>query len=271
MPSLPGFLLLLAAGTLAFLFLAGILFTWILQHHFLLRPSRMPAGTSLQFDSPFEELFFTINEKTKIHSIRFRATYPPRGVVLYFHGNSGDLRNWGKLHEAFTSLGYDFFVFDYPSFGISTGNFNEKLIYRIAATLYDFLAKEYPPDRIVIYGRSIGTGPAAWLASQRPCHSLILEAPYSSIPDLFYTYYPFLPRIFFFRIRFPNKAVLPEVISPVLIFQGDKDLVVPIRCAKKLLPFLKGKDRFIQIQGGGHRNLGDCDEYVANLSLWLNG
>lgn len=246
------------------------LFTYPLQHHFLLLPDRMAEDHRYEFDHPFEE-FFIESERWRVNALKFRFSNggTRRGVVLYFHGNAGDLRKWGQKHEEFTSLGYDFVVFDYPGFGKSKGRFEEEVVYEIAERMYQRLLGDYAADEIVIFGRSIGSGPATWLASRNPCRQLILDSPYSSIPDLFYIYYPFLPRVFFFRIKFPSKNVYPAVAAPVLILHGTKDRVVPLSCAMKLRPFMKSSDEFVEVPGGKHRDVGDFPEYREAFARWL--
>ena len=113
-----------------------------------------------------------------IHALLLK-TERPRGVVLYFHGNAGSLRTWGDIAPEFTSRGYDILIPDYRGFGKSTGQLrDEAMLLQDGMAAYAHLARHYPEGRIVVYGRSIGTGIAAYIARTERPGMLMLESPY---------------------------------------------------------------------------------------------
>ena len=260
--------LLLVAIALA----VGNLFTGVLQDYFIFRPERLPADYTFSFRRPYKEVFISGEKGGRLNGLWFRQDIlpEPKGVILYFHGNSGSLRRWGHLHFLFCRLGYDFFTFDYRGYGKSRGPRSEALMYQDAQTAYDFLCGHYPASQIIIFGRSLGSAFASWLASRAEARMLILETPFGSMRHLFRGYFPFLPPLFHFKYLFPNYRWLKQVSIPVYIFQGDEDLVVPFRVAASLQPYLKPGDRFFKIPGGSHNNLLYYDSYAVELERVLD-
>lgn len=250
------------------LWLLGNLLTTVGQDYFIFRPTRLRARESLHFAEQPQEVWLSTPARGRIHALWFRRP-DSEGVVLYFHGNSGNVARWGHLHHYFRRFDYDFFVFDYRGFGKSRGKQNEALLQADAEAVYAYLRRYYPASCIVIFGRSIGSGPASYLASRAPARQLILETPFDSMPGLFYSYYPFLPRVFAFKYRFRNDRYLLRVQCPVLILQGQKDKVVPYTCAERLRPRLKASDEFIRIPEGRHNDLLIYDIYNQKMRNWL--
>jgi len=244
----------------------GNLLTYGLQKQFMLQPDQLPEDYSYSFPANFEEVFLKAEDGATINALHFRAdTDESKGVILYCHGNAGDLSRWGELYAEFLPQGYDLFIYDYRGYGKSKGDLSESAFYQDTELIYTHLRRQYQPDDIIIYGRSLGSAMATYLATNVPCRKLILETPFSSVQDLFHAYYPFLPRIFFFRFKFNNKKYIQEVKAPVIIFQGTNDWIVPYSCAEKLKPFLKEEDRFITIEGGNHNNLARSAKYQREL------
>lgn len=261
-------LILSGALLLVLLLLLGNLFTTVLQHLFIFRPRRLPADYAFQFSGNFEEVWLPTSGNSNIHGLWFKAPNA-KGVVLYFHGNAGSLKRWGHYHAFFRQHDYDYFCIDYRGFGKSRGPKSEARMYADAEAAYAFVGQHYPPERITLYGRSLGSTFACYLAARHAVRQLILETPFSSMKDLFYTYFPFLPKWFRFRYHFRNMEHLRQTSCPVRIFHGDRDFVVPISVARKLETALKPGDHFYLIQGGGHSNLLYYDLYQRTMSALL--
>ena len=243
----------------------GNLFTGPFQHWFIFRPKKLPQDFAYQFEAPYEELFIDTPQGGRLNALWFRADAPAKGAVLYFHGNAGSLERWGHLHYFFIRQGYDFLVYDYRGFGKSTGRRSQKIMYNDAMAFYHFARKHYAPEQIQLYGRSLGSAFASRVAAEQPARALVLETPFYSLTDLFYTYYPFLPRAFYLRYRFSNARSLRQVQMPVTIFQGTDDLIVPYRSAARLKPLLKPGDAFHTVPGAGHNNLLFYDIYNRKM------
>ncbi|MCO6486651.1 MAG: alpha/beta fold hydrolase [Saprospiraceae bacterium] len=248
----------LAMAVVSGLWLLGNLLTYGLQFPIIFRPDRLDREFRFAWEYPFEEVWMRTPREGKIPALWFQpeGTTSPKGVVLYFHGNSGALDRWGHIYEQqFRARGFDVFIPDYRRFGKSRGPVSEEAFFTDALAAYDTLRVRYPSEKIILYGRSMGSGMASYVAAHRPAAHLVLETPFSSMPDLFYTYYPFLPRLFLFRFRLDNRLWVSRVPYPVTVLAGSKDRVVPLRCARRLTVSLKPDDRFVVIDGAGHNNL----------------
>ena len=159
---------------------------------------------------------------------------------------------------------------DYPGFGKSTGGRTEKKMYQQALQVQQMAASRYGKDSIIIYGKSFGTGIAAYVASESDCKRMILETPYYSIPSLFSCYAFIYPTAAMSTYKIPTYTFLQDVHYPISIFHGTDDGVIPYRCAAKLKTVLKPTDEFITIEKGTHQNLNDFDLFKQKLDSLLN-
>jgi pimeloyl-ACP methyl ester carboxylesterase len=251
--------------------IAGCSFLYFGQESLIFHPERLPANYRYPFPGRFEELMWDV-DGAKINALHFRVEHP-KGAVLYFHGNAGSLRDWGDVAGEFTGRGYDIVMPDYRGYGKSTGKIkNEDMLHQDAAVAYRYLQRHYQESEIVIYGRSIGSGLAVYLARSSKPRMLILESPFFSLRDVAQYHYPFLPAGFFDRIlRYPMRSDLwiPEVACPVYIIHGMKDEVVPYSSSEKLLKLIKTSGKLITIEDGGHNNLSDFKLYQEQLDQIL--
>lgn len=178
-----------------------------------------------------------------------------KGIVLYFHGNKENINHYAGNAIGFVKQGYAVWMPDYPGFGKSTGEMTEQVLYEMALQVYKMARVQYRPADIILYGRSMGTGVAAQLASVRDCRRLILETPYysfTSMARLLCWMYP-VNQLLHFKLR--THEYLPKVTAPVSIFHGTADGVIPYCNAKRLKNVLKKDDEFITIEGGSHNDL----------------
>jgi alpha-beta hydrolase superfamily lysophospholipase len=178
-----------------------------------------------------------------------------KGIVIYYHGNKQNVEHYAESALNFTSRGYEVWMEDYPGYGKSRGERTELKLYEQALQVRKMAAGKYGPDRTIIYGRSLGSCLAAYIASVTPCKSLILETPYFSIPDLLNSFTYIYPSDYMSAYKLPTWKYLKEVSAPILIFHGTQDWVIPYRCAAKLRQYLKKSDQFVTIKKGGHNNL----------------
>ncbi|MGG9970342.1 alpha/beta hydrolase [Ferruginibacter sp. SUN002] len=237
---------------------------YYLQENFLFHPTVLDRNYQFQFNMPFEEVKIPFSKTDTISMVKF---FPKdsvrRGVVVYFHGNKDNIDRYAKFAINFTKHGYEVWMEDYPGYGKSVGDRTEKKMYQQAAVIYEMAASKYKSDSIIVFGKSLGTGIAAYVASQKKCKRLILETPYYSIPALFGSYAPVYPTTRMSKYKIPTYEYLQEVSEPITIFHGTNDGVIPYRNAAKLKAVLKPTDEFITIEDGTHHNLN-------NFSLFKN-
>jgi pimeloyl-ACP methyl ester carboxylesterase len=247
------------------------LFIGCSQESLIFYPEILPPDYRFAFSQPFEEVNVPVEAAT-LNALLFK-TPNAKGIVLYLHGNAGSLRSWGNAAKDFTSRGYDILIPDYRGFGKSTGNIaNEKQLLDDGLAVYRMLAKTGPEDRIIVYGRSIGTGIATFIARSEKPGMLILESPFLSMIDLASYHYPFLPRpIISMFLRYPlrNDRWIAEVACPVYLFHGAKDDIIPFDHSVRLEKLIHSTHRLIRIEGGGHNDLSDFGAFDRELDQIL--
>ncbi len=257
------------------LLLFGILFLIILlgahffQHRLIFFPTTLPADHVFRFSIPVEEVFLPAPDGVVAHALYFKAE-DPRGAVLYFHGNAGDLSSWGTLAERFVDRGYSVLMPDYRGYGKSVGPLSEDALHADARRALQHLQKDFADDRIVIYGRSIGSGIALPLAADLPLKALVLETPYTSLVDVAKVHYRIIPADLLLRFRFNSTEDIAEVKCPIHIIHGTADRVIPFELGKRLSDNAERPVEFIAVEGGGHNDLERYPEYWSMMERVLH-
>ena len=229
---------------------------YYLQDKLLFHPVALSADSVYHFTQPFTETNIEYDAKTRFNIVAFTVPDSVRkGIVLYFHGNRENINHYAQFSNNFTKNNYEVWMPDYPGFGKSTGDFTEKLLYDEALQVYKMARIKYKPEQIIIYGKSLGTGIAAQLASVRDCKMLILETPYYSFTSLVRLPCFMYPVELLSHYKIPTHQYLQKVTAPVTIFHGSSDGVIPYFNAKRLKDILKANDTFITIEGGSHNDL----------------
>lgn len=237
---------------------------YLLQEKMIFRPTSLQPEYVFKFDQPFEELFLeTDNEGTIINALHFKLK-APKGVVLYFHGNAGNLSRWGVIASELTKYNYDVLVMDYRTYGKSTGILSEDGLYNDAQHCYEYLVG-LGYSNIVVYGRSLGTAVALNVASKNKVSHVILETPFYSIVDVAKKRFPIFPVEKLIKYHFPNFESIEEVNSAMTIIHGTSDRVVPIKSAIKLFESAPKQTKFISVEQASHNNLSDFETYWQSI------
>lgn len=211
------------------------LFYWWFQERFIFVRIRLAEDHVFRFKHghPFEEVWLDGADGARLHGLYFKVPRP-RGAVLYFHGNTGSLRRWGKRASRFTALGYDVLMPDYRGYGKSRGALSEAALHEDAARWHAWLTERTAECDIVLYGRSLGTGIAVPLAARTTPRALVLESPYANFTDVAKHYLAILPYRWLLRYYFRSDKAMRRVHCPVYIFHGKRDPIVPYSSALKL-------------------------------------
>ena len=263
------FYIILGAGTFYGLVL---LLVYGLQERFVFQPHPLQQKHRFFFNvSQWEETWLETRDGVRLNALLFRTPVleKSKGVILYLHGNKGNLQRWAKHQGAFTRLGYDFFAIDYRGYGKSEGRPSEEGLYIDGETAYGWLLEHYREEDIVIYGRSLGSGVASRLAARRRPRLLILETPFDNMPNVVRAITRLPIPYSLFRVWFPNDHHLKQAKSPKYIFAGTRDRVVEYRLSQRLRPLLHYPEAFITIDGAGHRNLDTFPRYHYELERVL--
>jgi hypothetical protein len=184
-----------------------------------------------------------------------------RFTVLFAHGNAGNLSH--RLDRVLflqSKLRVDVLLFDYRGFGRSEGRPDEAGTYRDARAAYRWLveSRRVPPERIVLMGESLGSAVALDLAVSHPARALVLESPFTSVPDMAAVVFPFLPARWLVRTRYDNLGKIDRLRMPLLVLHGDRDDIVPFAQGRRLFDAAPQPKRFFAIAGAGHN-----DTYVV--------
>jgi len=241
---------------LLFIYIVVGVLLYFIQDRFLLHPKKLKKKYRFAITVPHQELNIPVNQEDTINIMKFLpASNKPRGVVLYFHGNRENIEHYVKYTNRFTSRGYEVWMEDYPGFGKSTGDISEKKLYDQARQIRTLAASRFCNDSVIIYGKSFGTGIAAYTARLQPAKILVLETPYYSIPSLFGHYAFMYPAEVMSNYSIPTYLFIQNLKTPIIIFHGTNDEVIPLSQASRLKEMLKPGDRFIEIENGRHNNL----------------
>jgi alpha-beta hydrolase superfamily lysophospholipase len=259
---------------IALIYVAIGLALYLLQEKFLFHPESLAIGHEYNITLPFKEISLAMDKEKSIGIVQF--TVPDsicRGVVLYFHGNRGNIERYAPLASNFTKNNYEVWMIDYPGYGKSTGDRSEKILYDDAHEFYKMARARFGKDSIIIYGRSIGTGMASELASVKDCKRLILEAPFYSMNALMSQYTLIYPVNWITKYHFPVYQYIKNVDAPITIFHGTDDGVIPYRNSKRLVAsqteIKKSKMEFITIEKAEHNNLADFPLFRHKLDSIL--
>ena len=242
---------------------------YFFQKYLIFFPDKLPNDYVFNFKNLAEEKFVTYSENKKIHGLLFKVKYP-KSRIIYFHGNGGSLDSWGEVADTLSErLRSEVLILDYPGYGKSDGQLasNQKELLESATAAYnEFIKISDSKLPLVIYGRSLGTGVASYLAINSNAELLVLETPYSSIRAMAKKRFPILPS-FLLRYDFDNEKNLKDIKIPVVIFHGTADSVVPFEQGHSLASVMNSKSKFVTISGGEHNNLSDFPDYWQALEF----
>lgn len=185
----------------------------------------------------------------------------PKGLILYFHGNTRSIKGWAKYARDFYRYDYDVVLVDYRGFGKSTGKRSEKEMRDDMQFVYEELTKTYPQHHMIVYGRSIGSGFASKVAADNKPRYLILDSPYYSFRKVVERFLPILPVRFVLRYHLRTDKWIRKVNCHTYILHGTKDWLIPIRQSERLQKLNPSKITLIRITGASHNNLPSFPEY----------
>ena len=251
----------LIAGIVVAVILAIGILIYFFQHKFFFQPEKLPPDFKFAYDNlKAEEKTVETEPGAKINYLHFHVD-EPKGVVIYLKGNTKSIKGWGKFAIDFTRLNYEVIMMDYRGFGKSTGKRNVEAMKRDSQFIYDLAKKEFTEDKIVVYGRSLGSGFAARLAAKNNPRLLILTSPLYSLLRTIHRYLPFMPAKPFLRYNIPTFHYLKNVRCPIKIIHGSDDGLVPVNTAIDLSEINPKLTRLYVILRAGHINIHQFEEY----------
>ncbi|MEK6653204.1 MAG: alpha/beta hydrolase [Nitrospirota bacterium] len=249
---------------LGYLFLVG--FVYIRQGSMLYYPSREIEATPWNIGLDFEE----ISLKTK-DGINISAWYIPaeneRGVVLFCHGNAGNISHRLDSTLIFHDLNMSVLIFDYRGYGKSEGSPTENGTYLDAESAWDYLVnvRHVKPEKIILFGRSLGSAIAAETAIRRKAGAIIIESGFTSIPDLGAKFFPQLPVRLISRYHYSTIDKVSMIDIPKLFIHSRQDELIPFEQGIRLFEKASAPKEFLQITGSHN------DGFLISGKIYIDG
>lgn len=203
----------------------------------------------------------------------FIPAEPARAALLFFHGNAGNISHRLDSLAIFHRLGLSVLIIDYRGYGQSQGRPSEAGTYRDADAAWRYLTEfqQIPPERIIVFGRSLGGGVAAYTAQTYRPAALILESTFTSAPDLAAESYPFLPTRRLSRIQYNTRGRLPHIACPVLIVHSRDDQLIPFHHGRALAAAANEPKTLLPINGNHNEGfMLTGATYVAGLDEFIS-
>lgn len=226
------------------------------EKRLIYHPTAKHEVTPRDLGFPFEDLRLRTTDGVSIHGF-FLPDAGSSLTILLCHGNGGNISHrLDRVILARAKMPLDFLLFDYRGYGLSEGTPDERGTYRDAHAAWDWLTLErrIAPERIVIFGESVGCAVALELAVAKPARALVLEAPFESLPAMARARLPFLPLGPFMRTRYDNTLRISHLRMPLLVLHGTKDEVIPFAQGKRLFDMAPEPRTFYAIEGAGHND-----------------
>ncbi|MGH2752612.1 MAG: alpha/beta hydrolase [Actinomycetota bacterium] len=264
-----------AVRVVLLLAVAGLLYAGLvlLEDRFIYFPSRAITATPADVSLEFEDVYFEPPDGVRLH-----GWWVPGDAhdvtLLWLHGNAGNLGDRvGILELLHDELGASIFMFDYRGYGRSEGKPSEQGLYADARAALEALRSHGGAEShdVVLYGQSLGAAVAVELASARPTRAVVLEAPFTSVPDMARHHYGFLPVASLLRSSFDTEARISDIDAPLLVMHGDRDDIVPLNMGERVFAAAREPKEFNVLEGAGHNDAHLADDYAAALRSFLDG
>ncbi len=243
-------LFLLIVG-LALLYLVVVFAFYFLQKGFIHYPSARIDTTPDKHGFEYENINLNTDDSARLHGW-FLPHPNPRFTLLFYHGNAGNISHRIDSFRIFHDLGLSVFIYDYRSYGLSTGKLTENAMYQDAELAWKYLTdtRGIPPKQIIVFGRSLGTAMASWVASKYAPAGLIMESGFTSIPNMARIYYKWMPTQFMVKWYYDSLSRIGSVKCPTLYVHSKRDDLVPYSESIKLYKATQSRKEFLEIFGG---------------------
>jgi uncharacterized protein len=242
------------------------------QGRMLYYPTRELEATPSDIGLGFEEVTVRTRDGVAL-STWYVPSRTERGIVVFCHGNAGNISHRLDSIRIFHDLGLSVLIFDYRGYGKSEGSPTEQGTYRDAEAVWEYLVnlKRIPPGKIVIFGRSLGGAVAAHLAATREAAALIVESGFTSVPDLGARHFPYLPVRLISRFGYRTIEKVQRTDIPKLFIHSPQDEIVPYSQGLELFAHAAEPKEFLEIAGGHNDGfLISGERYISGLERFLS-
>jgi uncharacterized protein len=241
---------------------------WISQERLIFFPQPLTDTTHLPAHA--KPLDVVAADGTHLAGFQIAGATRPAPVLLYFGGNAEEI-SW-TLADARWPRAWTIAGLNYRGYGRSEGKPGEQALVADGLALFDAMAArpDVDPRRIVVVGRSLGTGVAARIAAERPVAGAVLISPYDSLVEIGRSHYPWLPVSWLLRHRFDSVAAIKEARVPLLTIVGTADGIIPLSRSRVLHEAWPGPKEWIALEGAGHNNVNMSNEFWDGIRRFLD-
>ncbi len=243
----------------------------LMEDRFIYFPSAPLAATPQSAGLEYQDRWLTTDDGVRLHAWHI-PNPDARYTAIDFHGNAGNLGDRVGHYAAWHRAGLAVFAVDYRGYGLSRGSPSEAGLYRDARAVWEEVTRNLAvaPDRVIVVGRSLGSGPATQLATEVQPAGLVLESPMTSVPAMARVVYPFLPVSLLTRTRFDNLKKIASVTCPVLVIHAADDEIIPEWMGRRLFEAARQPKQWASVPGR-HNDFDDvsAEAYEAAWRAFL--
>jgi pimeloyl-ACP methyl ester carboxylesterase len=250
--------------------LAMALAIYLLQERLIFFPQPLSEAHRAEIRArhpAVREIVIEAADRTRIQAWHVPAT-PGAPLILYFGGNAEEV-SWMLDDAARRVPGFAWLLVSYRGYGASEGSPSEATITADALAWYDYALRELRPGRLIVFGRSLGSGAATIVASERALAGAILVTPFDSLIEVAKRHYPFLPVTLMLRHQFDSIGRAPKISAPLLCLAAERDQIVPASHARKLFDAWGGSKRWIELEGAGHNDTDAAPVFWSSIRTFL--
>ena len=261
--------MLTLAAVLAVVAIGFPLLVFLIQDRLLFFPQPLAESRREEIRKRYSAVaeVFLESENLKLHAWHIKAAQG-KPLVIYFGGNAEDVS--GMLEDAvLRAPGVGWLLVSYRGYGASEGSPSEASISADALKWHDYAVKDLGAKEIVAFGRSLGSGAAVFLASERKLTSVILVTPFDSMVEVAKHHYPYLPVSLLLRHRFDSVGRAPKIAAPLLCIAAGQDNVIPAVHARRLYEAWGGPKRWIELQDAGHNSTDGAPAFWRSVTAFL--
>ncbi len=213
-----------------------------------------------------EEIHVTTSDGLDLYGWYRLPQAPQTATIVYFHGNASNVKVTTARAQPYIAQGYGLFAVEYRGYGGNPGAPTENGLYEDARAVMEWLKLVgTDPGTIILYGESIGSGPAVQMAIEYKVKALVLDSAFTSAVDAASFHYPYFPVKWLLKDRYENIKKIEKIRTPLILVHGDADSIIPYKLGEGLFEQALPPKTLIRVEGGNHNNLDQFKAYEKVL------
>ena len=238
---------------------------YVMQDSYIFFPVKDDYGDMSNLENVEE---YSIEEGgIKLRGWLVNKEYAVGKLIIYYGGNAEDV--YWNIMDHYDKKGYAILLVNYRGYGLSGGKSSEKSLFSDACLIYDDITAKYRPEKVILYGRSLGSGVAAYMSSVREVDGMILVSPYDSMVNMAKEQFVIFPVGIMLRHRFDSVKYLEKYKAPLCIIYGGSDNIIPNRRTEALIKHIRGLKEVVLIKGAGHNDIAGFELYGRTVGRFI--